>query len=108
VAPLHVLPLIREAAGDIPIIIDSGIRRGTDVIKALGLGADFVLVGRPFIYAAAIAGEEGVDYAISLLKAEILRTVAQIGARSLADIDRRQVVPRGIIVNRSLGEELEK
>lgn len=105
VAPLHVLPLIREVAKDVPIIVDSGIRRGTDVIKALGLGADFVLVGRPFIYAAAIGEEEGVDYAISLLKSEILRTVAQIGARSLADIDRRQVIPRGIIADHALVEE---
>lgn len=97
VAPLHVLPLICEAAGTVPVMIDSGIRRGTDVVKALALGAKFVFVGRPFNYAAAVAGEEGAAYAASILKSEVVRSLAQIGARRVDAIDPRQVVPRGIL-----------
>lgn len=59
VAPLHVLPGIVEACPDIPIMMDSGIRRGADVLKALALGAKCVFVGRPFGYAAAVGGEAG-------------------------------------------------
>lgn len=97
VAPLHVLPLVVKAAGDVPVILDSGVRRGTDVVKALALGAKFVLVGRPFNYAAAVGGEEGVSYAISILKTEITRTLAQIGATRTDRIDPRQIVRRGPI-----------
>ena len=97
VAPLHVLPSILDAAGDVPIVLDGGIRRGTDVVKALGLGARFVLVGRPFNYAAAIGEAEGVSYAISILKGEIVRALAQIGVRSVDAIDRAQIVARGAI-----------
>ena len=56
VAPLRVLPQIMEAARGMTVILDGGIRRGTDVLKALALGADFVFVGRPFLYAAAVGG----------------------------------------------------
>ena len=63
-----------------------GIRRGTDVIKALALGADFVWIGRPFLYGAVVAGEAGVARAISLLHAEIDRDLALLGIRSLKEI----------------------
>jgi L-lactate dehydrogenase (cytochrome) len=97
VAPLHVLPHIRAAAPDVPLIIDSGIRRGTQVIKALALGADFVFVGRPFNYAAALGEEPGVSYAISILQCEIARTLAQIGLRRVTELDPTRLVPRGPI-----------
>ena len=63
VAPLRVLPGIAAQAGGMTVMMDSGVRRGTDVLKALALGAQFVFVGRPFLYAAAIAGEAGVRHA---------------------------------------------
>ena len=87
VSPLTVLPAIREACGpDVRILIDSGIRRGTDVVKALALGANAVLVGRPMLYAVAAEGEAGVDRAIALLTQEIDRTLAQLGCRNLAEL----------------------
>ncbi|WP_439587006.1 alpha-hydroxy acid oxidase [Hydrogenophaga sp.] len=80
VSPLRVLPQVREAVGpDFPLMIDSGIRRGTDVLKALALGASFVWVGRPFNYAAAIGGEEGVLHAIRILAAEVQRDLGLLG-----------------------------
>jgi len=105
VAPLHVLPLVRDAAPSVPVLMDGGIRRGTQVVKALALGADFVLVGRPFNYAAAIGGEEGVDYAISILKGEIVRTLAQIGVRRVSEVDAGKVLPRGPIPRDAIGRE---
>jgi L-lactate dehydrogenase (cytochrome) len=86
VAPLLVLPQIVDAVPNLPVMLDSGIRRGTDVIKAIALGAKFVFVGRPFAYAAAIAGDEGVKHAIKLLSDEILRDMGLLGVNSLAAI----------------------
>jgi L-lactate dehydrogenase (cytochrome) len=67
-------------------MFDSGVRRGADVVKALALGARFVFVGRPFLYAAAVAGEAGVAHAAALLRAEVDRTLALLGARSLDEL----------------------
>ncbi|AOB26761.1 MULTISPECIES: alpha-hydroxy acid oxidase [Bordetella] len=78
-APLRVLPDIAEAAGAMTVMMDSGIRRGGDVLKALALGARFVFVGRPFNYAAAVGGEAGVAHAIGLLREEIDRDMAMLG-----------------------------
>lgn len=82
VAPLRVLPGIVAQAGDMTVMMDSGIRRGTDVLKALALGAHFVFLGRPFLYAAAVAGEPGVQHAIGLLREEIDRDMAMLGITS--------------------------
>jgi L-lactate dehydrogenase (cytochrome) len=68
------------------IMVDGGIRRGTDVIKALALGADFVFVGRPFLYAAVAGGQGAVERAITLLRDEIDRDLALMGIRNLAEI----------------------
>jgi len=84
VAPLEVLPDILEQAGGMAVMIDGGIRRGTDVLKALALGARFVFVGRPFLYAAVAAGEAGVRRAIALLAEEIDRDMGLLGITSLA------------------------
>lgn len=84
VAPLRVLPGIVAQAGDMTVMMDSGIRRGTDVLKALALGAHFVFVGRPFLYAAAVAGEPGVRHAIRLLQEEIDRDMAMLGVTAPA------------------------
>jgi L-lactate dehydrogenase (cytochrome) len=66
--------------------MDSGVHRGTDVLKALALGARFVFVGRPMGYAAAVAGQAGVAHAISLLAAEVSRNMAMLGIRSLDEL----------------------
>jgi L-lactate dehydrogenase (cytochrome) len=83
---LRTLPEIAAEAKGMTIMVDGGIRRGTDVIKALALGAHFVFVGRPFLYAAVAAGQPGVERAISLLHDEIGRDLALLGIRSLAEI----------------------
>jgi L-lactate dehydrogenase (cytochrome) len=85
-APLRVLPEIVEACHDLPVMIDSGVRRGTDVLKALALGAKFVFVGRPFNYAAALGGEAGVRRALRILSAEISTDMAMLGITSLAEL----------------------
>jgi L-lactate dehydrogenase (cytochrome) len=79
IASLHVLPELAAEAGNMTVLFDSGVRRGTDVIKALALGAHFVFVGRPFLYAAAIAGKAGVGHAIDLLRKEVERDLAMLG-----------------------------
>ncbi len=86
VSPLRVLPDIVAACPEIPVMMDSGVRRGTDVLKALALGARFVFVGRPMGYAAAVAGEAGVAHAISLLAAEVSRNMAMLGVCRLDDL----------------------
>ena len=86
VSPLRVLPRVVAVANGMPVMLDSGIRRGTDVLKALALGASFVFVGRSFNYAAAVGGAAGVRHAISLLAAEIDRDMAMLGVRKLGDL----------------------
>ncbi|WP_449394501.1 alpha-hydroxy acid oxidase [Devosia riboflavina] len=83
ISPIKVLPEIVAAVDGMPVMLDSGIRRGTDVIKALALGASFVFIGRPFLFAAARFGEAGVVHAIDLLKSEINRDMALIGVDNL-------------------------
>jgi L-lactate dehydrogenase (cytochrome) len=87
VSPLRVLEWIRDACPEIPVMIDGGIRRGSDVLKALALGARFVFVGRPFAYAASVAGEAGAAHAARLLGAEISRNMAMLGINCLDDLD---------------------
>lgn len=86
-APLLMLPRIAEAVGhQTTVMLDGGIRRGTDVIKALGLGAQFVFAGRPFMYAASVGGEQGVSHAITLLRDEVDRDMAMLGVRSIGEV----------------------
>lgn len=93
VAPLRVLPRIVEACPGVPVMIDSGFRRGTDILKALALGAKFVFIGRPFNYAATVAGEDGVRKGITLLRDEVSRNMAMLGVTSLDDLDPSFLVP---------------
>ncbi len=102
VAPLDVLPEIAARKGGLKIIVDSGIRRGTDVMKALALGADFVLLGRPFMFAAALGGVAGVELAMRILKEELNRDMALIGVNRLSELNPdflrripRRAEPRG-------------
>jgi L-lactate dehydrogenase (cytochrome) len=86
VSALRVLPGIVAACPDVPVMLDGGIRRGTDVLKALALGAAFVFAGRPFAYAAAIGGLGGVLHAIALLRAEIERDMAMLGINDVREL----------------------
>ena len=88
VSPLRVLRGIVEVAGSVPVMMDSGIRRGTDVLKAFAMGARFVFVGRPFMYAAAIGGEAGVAHAIGILAEEIHRNMGLVGVNSPDEMNR--------------------
>jgi L-lactate dehydrogenase (cytochrome) len=83
IAPLDTLEEVASFKQDMKVIIDSGIRRGTDVMKAISLGADFVFVGRPFLYGAVLGGAEGVQHAIKVLADEIDRDMAFLGVRTL-------------------------
>jgi len=87
-ASLEALPAIRKAVGDrVTIMLDSGVRRGADILIALALGARFVFCGRATLYGAAAAGIPGVRKAISILRSEIDLTMAQIGCPSLDQLD---------------------
>jgi L-lactate dehydrogenase (cytochrome) len=100
VAPMRMLPAIAAEAKGMTVMMDSGIRRGTDVLKALALGAHFVFVGRPFLYAASIAGEAGVRHGATLLREEISRNMAMLGISSLSEMKRELLVPsRGPITS---------
>ena len=87
VAALDALELVtREVAGAMPVLFDSGIRGGADVFKAIALGADAVLVGRPYVYGLAIAGEAGVSAVLRNILAELDLTMGLSGCRTIGDI----------------------
>ncbi len=90
VAPtLRMLPEVLSAVGDrIEVLLDGGVRRGSDVVKALCLGARAVLVGRAYAYGLGAAGEIGVARAIEILRADLIRTLKLLGCPSIADLDR--------------------
>ena len=73
-------------------MMDGGVRHGTDVLKARALGAKFVFVRRPFGFAAAVGGEEGVSYAIRLLSDEMHRDMAPLGITNLAEVTPGRIV----------------
>lgn len=89
---LDCLPEVVEAAGPkVPVLIDGGFRRGTDVFKALALGARAVFIGRPYIWGLAAFGQAGVERVLDLLKLELELVMKQCGARSIAEISRSHV-----------------
>ena len=92
-AAIEALPEVVEAvAGRIPVLVDGGIRRGTDAVKALALGADAVLAGRPFVWGLAADGEAGVAAVLELLRAELELALALLGCTSPADVSAAHVV----------------
>jgi 4-hydroxymandelate oxidase len=97
-ATIDALPRMVEAvAGRIPVLLDSGVRRGTDVLTALALGAKAVFIGRPYIYGLAIGGARGVERVVNILRDEFQRAMALTGRRSIAEIDPSvlwQAVPK--------------
>jgi L-lactate dehydrogenase (cytochrome) len=86
VSALRTLPEISAEANGMTVMLDGGIRRGTDVLKALALGAQFVFVGRPFLFAAVAGGQAGVQHALTLLRDEVHRDMALLGVRSISEI----------------------
>ena len=96
-APLTVLPEIAAAVGaQTTVIVDGGVRRGADIVKALALGADLVLVGRAALYGVAASGESGVQRALEILRSETDRVFALLGCRSVEELGRHflQGTPR--------------
>ncbi|WP_435530999.1 alpha-hydroxy-acid oxidizing protein [Rhodococcus spelaei] len=88
IAALDALPAVAAAVGDrASVLLDSGIRCGADVIKALALGADAVLYGRPWVYGLGVAGEEGVRHALRMLLADLDITLGLAGFASVAEVD---------------------
>lgn len=86
--PISVLPEIVEAVGGrIPILLDSGVRRGSDIVKAIALGADAVLVGRPTLYGVSVAGRSGAEKALRILADEFEQTMAFVGCRTVSELD---------------------
>ncbi|KRC80628.1 2-hydroxy-acid oxidase [Achromobacter sp. Root83] len=87
ISPLQALPAIMDAAGGMEVMLDSGVRRGSDVLKAMALGARCVFVGRPFNYAAAVAGQRGVAHAVALIVEEVRRNMGLLGVVELSELD---------------------
>jgi 4-hydroxymandelate oxidase len=93
-ATIEALPRVAERIdGRIPILVDGGVRRGTDVLKALALGAKGVLIGRPFCFGLAVGGADGVEKVIQILRAEFEIAMALTGRTSISAIDRSVIWP---------------
>jgi L-lactate dehydrogenase (cytochrome) len=86
VSPLRMLEQVSSLAGDMVVMMDGGIRRGADILKAIACGAHFVFVGRPFLYAAAVAGEAGTLHAIDLISRELHTNMALLGIKHPTDM----------------------
>jgi isopentenyl diphosphate isomerase/L-lactate dehydrogenase-like FMN-dependent dehydrogenase len=93
-APIDVLPSVSDAVGSrLTVLVDSGFRRGADVVKGLALGAKAVLIGRAPLFGTAIAGEAGAARAIEIYRDEIDRMLALIGCPDISALGRDYVVP---------------
>jgi (S)-mandelate dehydrogenase len=93
-ASLDALPAVVDAVGGrCSVLVDGGVRRGADIVKALALGAEAVLVGRPTLFGVCAAGEAGAQRALEILSEEFIRTMRLCGLRSVADIDRNIIAP---------------
>ena len=97
-ASLEALPEVVEAVAErAEVLLDGGVRRGGDVLKALALGARAVLVGRPVVWGLAVGGEDGVGRVLALLRDEITLALTQLGCPSPADVTRAHVAPSGAV-----------
>jgi L-lactate dehydrogenase (cytochrome) len=97
VASLDALVEVREALGpEATVLVDGGIRHGADILKALALGADAVLIGRPYAYALAVGGQEGVEQVLRHLWAEIDITLALAGGKSVRELDGEFLAKRPV------------
>jgi L-lactate dehydrogenase (cytochrome)/(S)-mandelate dehydrogenase len=94
VASLDALAAVADRIGDrAEVLMDGGIRRGSDVVKALCLGATAVCIGRPFLYGLAVGGGAGVERVLAILREELARTMTLMGVASVRDLDRSWLVP---------------
>jgi isopentenyl diphosphate isomerase/L-lactate dehydrogenase-like FMN-dependent dehydrogenase len=99
VATLDALPAIAARVGvRAEVLLDGGIRRGTDVIKALCLGANAVCIGRPYIYGIAARGPAGVQHVIGILREELVRAMTRMGVQSLKDLTTDLLIPAEEVV----------
>ena len=107
-APIRALPAIAEAVGDrVEVLLDGGMRRGGDVVKALALGARAVMIGRPYLWGLAANGQAGVENVLEILRAGIDSTLLALGRSSVAELERGDVVvPPGFF--RALGVPEER
>jgi 4-hydroxymandelate oxidase len=90
-ATIDVLPEIVAAAGAMPVLVDSGFRRGSDIVKALAIGANAVCIGRPYLWGLGAFGQPGVERVLTILRAETRVAMQQIGAASLKDLKPEMV-----------------
>jgi L-lactate dehydrogenase (cytochrome) len=103
IAPLQALPdIVRSVPETLPVFIDGGFRRGTDVLKALALGAKLVFMGRPQLYGAAVAGSAGVAKVVDILRTEIDRDMALLGCKDVSEVSADLVMPSGAPLHRTL------
>jgi isopentenyl-diphosphate delta-isomerase len=93
IGAVEALPGVVEAVdGEVPVLFDSGVRRGSDAFKALALGADTVMLGRPFAYGLAVDGADGVRWVLQNVLADLDLTMGLAGHDSAADVDRSSLV----------------
>ena len=93
-ATVRVLPEVVDATGGrLEVLMDGGVRRGGDVVKALAIGARAVLVGRPYLYALAVAGEPGVERVLDIFRGEMVRTLSLLGCPDVSELDRSWLQP---------------
>src|SRR5262249_22143009 len=89
---IECLAEVVQGAGDIPVLIDGGFRRGTDVYKALALGARAVGIGRPYIWGLSAFGQEGVERVLDIIRGELQLTMRQCGTTTIRQITRAAIV----------------
>ena len=95
IAALDALPRIVEAVGGrIPILVDGGVRRGADVVKAIALGAAACLIARPQLWGLAMGGESGVAHVLDIFRQEIDRTMGLCGIKTISEITPSLISPR--------------
>ena len=105
-SPLEVLPAIRAAVGDaMPLILDSGVRRGSDVVVARCLGANSTLFGRPTLFGVAAAGQAGAARALQLVRQEIDMVMTQIGCRAVSELDSGYLWPAPCRANHGVSRD---
>ena len=97
-ASIEVLPMIaKQVAGRVPVLFDGGVRKGSDVLKALALGADMVFLGRPILYGIAVGGSSGVDRTLEILEMELRQSMNACGIANVGNISREAIVRRSNI-----------